>query len=78
MQTQRPTCYRGFIVRFWKEQATDPQQDVARFTLEIPATGQRLGFLSLEVLLEALRREITLAHATDQEDPAGKEGSSWQ
>jgi hypothetical protein len=66
MQTQRPTCYRGFIVRFWKEQAADPKQDVARFTLEIPATGQRLGFLSLEVLLEALRREISSAHAAGE------------
>ncbi|MBV7339785.1 hypothetical protein KFU94_68550 [Chloroflexi bacterium TSY] len=54
-------CYRIFIVRCWTEQATEDRQQIARFTLDVPATGKRYGFVTREALLDAL--ELVLVQA---------------
>lgn len=44
--------YRVFILRCWDENVPE---NLARFLLEIPRTGERYGFSDPERLLNALR-----------------------
>lgn len=46
--------YKVFVVRCWDEQNSQAGTIVCRFSLEIPGTGQRFGFVSLEALMKAL------------------------
>jgi len=46
--------YRVIIIREWKEQSAQPEAKTQRFVLEIPATGERFGFVSAEAMQKAL------------------------
>ena len=46
--------YQTYIVRCWQTGIEENGQLILRFTLDVPATGQRFGFTSLEALTEAL------------------------
>jgi hypothetical protein len=60
-----PLLSRVYIIRCWKERTSQQSQGVMRYVLEIPATGQRCGYMSAEGLLETLARELTQAQETD-------------
>jgi hypothetical protein len=51
--------YRTYVIRCWEEQSAQADTSVYRFTLEIPATGERSGFTSSAELINAL--ELALA-----------------
>lgn len=53
--------YRVFIVRWWAEPTEQAGQDISRFILEVPTTGERHGFISQEDLLCALQTELIAA-----------------
>lgn len=51
--------YRVYIVRCWEEQASGLYKEpISRFSLDIPTTGERCGFVNQDALLEALRQEL--------------------
>ena len=50
--------YSNHIIRSQIEYSTETQTVVVRCILEIPATGQRRGFTSLEALITALQNEL--------------------
>lgn len=45
--------YRTVVIRCWQEQCGQPDV-IYRFSLEVPATGERLGFTHFEDLVQAL------------------------
>jgi hypothetical protein len=51
--------YRIYVIRCWEEQGAQLSPSIYRFSLEIPATGERFGFTSTEELINAL--ELSLA-----------------
>jgi hypothetical protein len=51
--------YKVYVVRYWEEQDVPSNRRICRFTLEIPATGQRFGFTSPEALMQALEQRLT-------------------
>jgi hypothetical protein len=53
-----PAHYKVYVVRYWEEQDTSTSRRIYRFTLEIPATGQRFGFTSPEALMSALEQRL--------------------
>jgi hypothetical protein len=53
-----PFQYHVCIVRAWRETTAQTEEQVWRFTLEIPGTGQRLGFTDAHALMDALRTEL--------------------
>lgn len=53
--------YRTFVIRCWQEQCGQPGTCIYRFSLEIPATGERLGFTRTEDLIHALEGAIAQA-----------------
>ncbi|MEZ4707565.1 MAG: hypothetical protein R3A44_10180 [Caldilineaceae bacterium] len=50
--------YRVLIVRAWAVQPTHDGEPTWRYTIEVPNTGKRFGFVSVQSLLEALDREL--------------------
>ena len=50
--------YRIFIVRCWAEETPDDAVKVVRYSLDVAATGERLGFVDAKELLEALEAEL--------------------
>lgn len=66
--------YRTFVIRCWQEQCSQLGVCVYRFSLEVPATGERFGFTHSEDLVHAL--EVTLTQLQTQviaEQGAGEE-----
>ena len=47
------------IIRSQAEYSASTEEVVLRCILEIPATGERRGFASMEALIEALQDELT-------------------
>jgi hypothetical protein len=61
--------YRTFVIRCWQEQYGQPGACVYRFSLEIPATGERFGFTHSRKLIQALQlamNEIQMQPIADQ------------
>jgi hypothetical protein len=61
--------YRTYVVRCWQEQCDQPGVCIYRFSLEAPATGERLGFTRLEDLVHTLELalfQIQTPIATDE------------
>ena len=48
-----------YVVRCWQEHTPPGHEIVMRYALDIPATGQRRGFTSIEALLDTLSLELT-------------------
>ncbi|MBW4464901.1 MAG: hypothetical protein KME07_05610 [Pegethrix bostrychoides GSE-TBD4-15B] len=62
-----PAHYKVYVIRHWEEQNLSTNTTVCRFTLELPSTGQRLGFTSSEALLNEIERRLAeSAEATDK------------
>lgn len=59
--------YMTYVIRCWAEQSSQATLSVYRFTLEIPATGQRFGFTNSEELIRALK--LALSEIQTQECP---------
>lgn len=51
--------YRTYVIRCWKEPHSQAGTSIYRFSLEIPATGERLGFSRPEDLIHALELTLT-------------------
>lgn len=56
--------YRTFVIRCWQEQYGQPGACVYRFSLEIPATGERFGFTQAKDLIQALELALAQIHTT--------------
>lgn len=55
--------YRTFVIRCWQEQSGQPGSCVYRFSLEVPATGERFGFTRAKDLIQALELALAQSHA---------------
>lgn len=70
--------YRTYVIRCWAEQCGQPDTSIYRFSLEIPATGERFGFTSSKELISALELSLTqiqtqvMADATAESKPTEK------
>jgi hypothetical protein len=51
--------YRTYVIRCWEEHSFQADTSIYRFTLEIPATGERFGFTSSEELINAIELALT-------------------
>lgn len=60
MQNYRDKLHlRTFMLRFWAVQTGEPEcQDVWRFSLEDPHTGDKFGFANLGALVAFLEAEL--------------------
>lgn len=56
--------YRTFVIRCWQEQGSQPGDCVYRFSLEVPATGERFGFTCAKDLIQSLERALAQIHGT--------------
>jgi len=66
--------YLAYLLRWWQAAGADGLADqVWRFSLEDPSTGERRGFASFEALLVFLRAELAAprARAAADDDPGG-------
>lgn len=52
--------YRTYVIRCWEEPCDQPGTPIYRFSLDVPATGERFGFTSFKDLIQAL--EAAIAH----------------
>lgn len=59
--------YRIYVIRCWAEPGSQTNTSACRFSLEIPATGQRFGFTNFEELINALK--LALSQIQTQEIP---------
>ena len=70
METQSPD-YQSYLLRLWRvrSSAASPshEESIWRASLEHPHTGERVGFASLDDLVEYLRHQMD---ATDAEEGA--------
>lgn len=57
--TDKQSHYKVYVIRCWQEQDVQDDAITYRLTLEIPSTGQRLGFISSEALMSALERKLS-------------------
>jgi hypothetical protein len=67
--SRNPPRSYTYVLTLWeeREQVADSPA-VWRFRLEDPRTGKRLGFSTLEGLLDALRREVSEARKDGSAD----------
>jgi len=69
------TLYRTYIIRCWQEHCDQPETQIYRFSLGIPATGERFGFTTSEDLIRALELALAqiqtqvVADVTPQDEP---------
>ncbi len=54
MNSETSPDYHVYVLRFWTVESQWQPQDVWRFSLEDPETGQRIGFGSLDLLSDFL------------------------
>lgn len=52
--------YQIYLLRCWAEPGQTPAGSNWRFSLEDPRTGRRHGFASLEALVVALQRDLSV------------------
>ncbi len=67
--------YRTYIIRCWQEPCSQTADGAYRFSLEIPATGERLGFTCSEELVDALKTalaQIQVQVSADAENEANE------
>ncbi len=50
--------YRTYVIRCWEEHSGQLGTCIYRFSLEVPATGERFGFTRSEDLIQALESAI--------------------
>jgi len=66
MDTQSPD-YQSYLLRLWRvrSRAASPSHEASiwRASLEHPHTGERVGFASLDDLVEYLRHHMDVAEA---------------
>ena len=55
----RPPGYHSYLLRFWEERGEESPSAIWRFSLEDPSTDQRLGFASLDALVDWLKTKIS-------------------
>ena len=55
--------YRIYVIRCWEEPSSQANTSTYRFTLDVPATGQRFGFTSSEELINALELALSQIHS---------------
>jgi hypothetical protein len=55
----RPPGYHSYLLRFWEERGEESPSTIWRFSLEDPSTDQRLGFASLDALVDWLKTKIS-------------------
>jgi hypothetical protein len=67
--------YRTYIIRSWEEPCRGSQSGAAiyRFSLEIPATGERFGFTCSEDLIQALKAALAQSQTEAIADKAAGE-----
>ncbi len=65
--------YRTLVVRCWQEPYDQSGSCVYRFSLEIPATGERFGFTHSEDLVHALELTLTQLQTQAIADQAARE-----
>lgn len=64
MSTQtKLRTYRSFLLRLWRE--GNAPDDVWRFSLEDPHTGERFGFANWDKLREFIKEEMEQAKSND-------------
>lgn len=61
----RPCRYISYLLRMWETR--NGERSIWRASLETPGSGQRLGFASLESLMEFLEAQALLADERDGE-----------
>jgi hypothetical protein len=67
--------YRIYVIRCWGEQSSQANSSIYRFTLDVPATGERFGFTSSGELINALELALfqiqtqELTEATSEDEP---------
>ncbi len=59
MNSETSPDYHVYVLRFWSAESQWHPQDVWRFSLENPETGQRIGFGSLKLLSDFLTQQTT-------------------
>jgi hypothetical protein len=60
--------YRSYVIRCWEERCWEehcgpPGTPIYRFSLDIPATGERFGFTSSKDLIQAVESAIAQIQA---------------
>jgi hypothetical protein len=50
--------YRTYVIRCWQEPCDQPGTPIYRFSLDVPATGERFGFTRSADLIQALESAI--------------------
>lgn len=58
MMVNRCAHYKVYVIRCWEEHSPPTSTVVQRFTLEVPSTGQRLGFTSSQALMDEIERRL--------------------
>jgi hypothetical protein len=68
--------YFSFLLRLWQESGDEPvdleEAPVWRASLTSPATGERLGFATLDDLVEYLRHQVGDSARTNAEQRGGE------
>jgi TRAP-type C4-dicarboxylate transport system permease small subunit len=64
--------YLSYMLRLWQESVDEPVEvdgaPVWRASLTSPMTGERLGFATLDDLVEYLRHQVNASARTDVEE----------
>ena len=64
-----PSHYKVYVIRCWEELSSLTDTASHRFTLEVPATGQRFGFTSSEALMDEIGRRLTENSTETSDEP---------
>jgi hypothetical protein len=64
--------YRTFVIRCWQEPSDQPDACIYRFSLDIPATGERFGFTHSQDLIQAL--QLAMSQIQTQQSTYTKPG----
>ncbi len=67
VQRSVPPRHHSYVLRIWETRSVPPDNPVTwRFSLEDSCTGEKLGFASLECLVDFLQNQIEDKHHTDR------------
>lgn len=64
-----PAHYKVYVIRCWEEHHTPTDTVSYRFTLEVPGTGQRLGFTSSGALMDEVERRLAEDSTEEADEP---------
>lgn len=68
-----PRCYHSYLIRIWE--ADTNEHPTLRASLERPGCRKRLGFLSLDELIEFIREDVSKdASGADQSEGFDQKG----